>query len=359
MKHIANDIEASAPPHSVSGALRFWSPELRRAVTKVRPEYFGWAIKRRERYGVAVPRADAASLDRALLKELFGKVYSTRRQAAIAARRLSLAEQDRWNETVLPLHGIGEDCFFLNESFPRRKTILHFETLRDFDEFDYRFQEAARRKEDASYVGKAYRGSLYLNWARLYVEGRFAYATLSMAAGYIYAQLAEVAQELLAKIIPYEYVPGKHHGKAEGGGWRWDMRVDAKGREGIFEELREKIWRYEQERYDVLLSSWVGANRSGVYLVNCSEAPEIHWHFVFSDPLALSLVRFRSFHRDCRAMERSADELLGEIEKEKAALVTYINDQYAHISRTFDPKVRKFRERRKIVVAKGAFDGLK
>lgn len=79
-----------------------------------------------------------------------------------------------------------------------------------------------------------------------------------MAAGYIYAQLADAAQELLARIIPYEYVPGKHHGKAEGGGWRWDMRVDAKGQEGIFEELRQQIWAYEHERYDALLSSRTG-----------------------------------------------------------------------------------------------------
>lgn len=160
MKRIAKEMGAAASSHSVGGALRFWSPELRRAMTKVRPEYFRWAIKRRERYGVAVPRADAASLDKALMKELFGKVYSNRTEAGLAARRLSLAEQDRWNETVLPLHGIGEDCFFLNESFPRRKNILHFETLRDFDESDYRFQEEARRKEDATYAGTAYRGSL-------------------------------------------------------------------------------------------------------------------------------------------------------------------------------------------------------
>ena len=83
----------------------------------------------------------------------------------------------------VPLHGIGEDCFYLNESLPTRKNILHFETLRAFDEFDYRLQEEARRKEDANYAGKPYRGSLYMNWARLYVEGRFAYATLSMACG--------------------------------------------------------------------------------------------------------------------------------------------------------------------------------
>jgi hypothetical protein len=72
-----------------------------------------------------------------------------------------------------------------------------------------------------------------------------------MAAGYIYARLSEVAHELLAKVIPHRYVPGKHHGKVEGGGWQWDLRVDANGQEGIFEELQLQIWRYEQERYDV------------------------------------------------------------------------------------------------------------
>jgi hypothetical protein len=319
----------------------------------VRPEYFSWGIKRRERYGVAIPSADAASLDKALLKELFGKVYATGKEAAVAADQLSLVQQDRWNEAVLPLHGIGEDCFYLNESFPKRKNILHFETLRDFDEFDYRFQEEAHKKEDSNHVAKPYRGSLYLNWARLYVEGRFAYATLSMAAGYIYAQLADAAQKLLAKIIPHRYVRGNHHGKAERGGWRWDMRIDAKGQEGIFDELRQQIWRREQERYQALLTSWSAANRRGVYRFDCSESSETHWNFVFTDPSILSSIRFRSFLRECRA------EPLREIDKEKAALVTYINDQHAHTSRTFDPKVRKFHKRRKIVVAKGAFDGFK
>jgi hypothetical protein len=143
-------------------------------------------------------------------EELFGRVYATQRDARIAADHLSLAEQDRWNQTVLPLHGIGEDCFYLNESFPRRKNILHFESLRDFDEFDYRFQEEARRKEDANYAAKPYRGSLYMNWARLYVKGRFAYATLSMAAGYIYAEIADAAHEylnssIISNMIGYHY----------------------------------------------------------------------------------------------------------------------------------------------------------
>jgi len=239
MKAIKSDTTADLR-HFDSGAARFWSPELRRAMMKVRPEYFRWPVERGERYGVAIPRRDAASLDKALSKELFGKSYATRKEAATAAGRLSLHDQDRWNETVLPLHGIGEDCFYLNEPFAKNKNILDFDAVRAFDESDYRLQEKARRKEDPKYSGKPYRGSLYLNWARLYVDGRFAYATLSMAAGYTYARVSDVAHELLARLIPHRYAPGKHYGKVEGGGWQWDLRVDANGQEPPLENYSDR-----------------------------------------------------------------------------------------------------------------------
>ncbi len=76
-----------------------------------------------------------------------------------------------------------------------------------------------RNEEDPGYSGKPYRGSLYLNWARLIVDGRFAYATLSMAAGYLYAELQNAASELIEQHIPHRYVPGRNHGKAEGESW--------------------------------------------------------------------------------------------------------------------------------------------
>ena len=80
MKRVAKNI-AVRPRYRDGGTLRFWSPELRRAMMKVRPEYFRWRIERQERYGVAIPKGDAASLDRVLLKELFGRVYATQRDA--------------------------------------------------------------------------------------------------------------------------------------------------------------------------------------------------------------------------------------------------------------------------------------
>jgi hypothetical protein len=141
--------------------LRRWSPALRRALMKVRPEYFGWSPAEQERYGVAIPEGDHDRLCQALLQELWNRKIRSPRAAARAAFRLPLAEQHRWNGIVLPLTGVGNDCFFLNEGFAAGKSILDFPTLLAYDESDYRFQEKARKKDDSTYPGGTYRGSLY------------------------------------------------------------------------------------------------------------------------------------------------------------------------------------------------------
>ena len=111
---------------------------------KVRPEFFGWPPEAQERYGAAIPEEDRARLDQALLTELFGRKARSTNAAVRAVERLSPEEQNIWNEAILPLVGIGEDSFFLNEWLGDGETILDFESLRDFDESDHRFQEDAR-----------------------------------------------------------------------------------------------------------------------------------------------------------------------------------------------------------------------
>lgn len=210
--------------------LQRWSPALRRALIKVRPEYFGWSSAEQERYGVTIPPKDHEHLCRALLQELWGRKVRSSKAAARAATHLPLDEQHLWNETILPLVGIGKACFFLNEYFAEGETILDFPTLLAYDEDDHRFQEAARKKEEPTYQSTPYRGSLYLTWARLFVGAQFTYATLTMAAGYILCALEEVASALTQELIPHRFVPGKHHGKVEGKCYRWDQRIDAGGR---------------------------------------------------------------------------------------------------------------------------------
>ena len=333
-----------------------WRPELRRAIIRVRAEFFSWTPRKRERYGAHLPEEDKRRLDQALMKELFGARVRSWRRDASGGKRIPFRELNRWNETILPLVGIGEDCFYLNEWLGKNKTILDFPTLRDYDEDDYRYQENARKQDDPSYASKAYRGSLYLTWARLFVDQKFTYATLSMAAGYLYAEMEEVAADVIKERIPHRYVPGKNHGKAKGNNFQWDMRLAADGQEDLLEELRHRVFDYTRARYDALLTEWDRANRRGVYWVNASEPQERNVHFVFTDKNALSDVRFRSFVRDCRAMERRADELTEAFKKEKANLNNFIRQQDQDLRQTFDPRVKRLRRRRQVLIHKDAFD---
>ena len=79
-------------------------------------------------------------------------------------------------------------------------------------------------------------------------------------------------------------------------------------------------------------------------------------HFVFTDKNALTAVRFRSFVRDCRAIERAAEELDDAVAKEDAKLKKFIAQQHHELTKTFDPRIRPLRRRRKILIHKNAFD---
>jgi hypothetical protein len=324
---------------------------------KVRPEFFAWTPERQERYGVSMTKEDEAAFDHALLAELFGRRYITRTDAVEAARDLTTEEQHVWNETLLPLHGIGEDCFYLHEWLGEGVTILDFPTLRDYDEADHRAQEQARQRENPAHVPAPYRGALYLRWARLFIDGKFTYATLSMAAGYLYTELDSVAHDLIEQRIPHCYVPGKDHGKPERDGWRWDMRIDAHGQEDILDDLQLSVAAYTTKRHDALRTQFDAANACAVYTLSHPQPPEEHAHFLFTDKSALASIRLRSFVRDCRALERPLSDLIVVLESERAALSAFIDSEHVRLLRDYDPQVVRPRDRRKVIIMSGAFGG--
>ena len=338
--------------------IKRWRPELRRAMMRVRPEFFSWPPQEREHYGANLPEKDKHRLDQALMKELFGARLRWWKKDRSGGKRIPLRELNRWNEAILPLVGIGEDCFYLNQWLGENRTILDFLTLRDYDEDDYRYQEDARKQEDPSYASKPYRGNFYLSWARLFVDQKFTYATLSMAAGYLYAQIEEVAADVIKARIPHRYVPGKNHGKANGKNFRWDMRLAADGQENLLEELQHRVFDYTSARYDALLTDWDRKNKRGVYWLDTSEPQERNAHFIFTDKDALSAVGFRSFVRDCRAIERGAGELNEAIKAEDTKVKSFIIEQHQELLQTFDPKIKRLRHRRQILIHKDAFDDL-
>jgi len=323
-----------------------------------RPDFFALPPEERERFAAHLSDADETAFERVLLVELFGIPAATDEEVAGAIEALDEDQRNVLNAAVLPLFGIGEDSFLLNESFAKGDSLLNYETVADWDRGSFDFQERARKEEDPEYAGQPYLGYLYGGWARLFVDGRFTYATLSMAAAHVHAQVDSHADEVIATLIPHRHVRGSEHGKPVSGGYQWDLRVDAEGREAFLDELRRRSYTYLGERHQALARSWDEQRRGAAYLVEHSEGGEHSLNVTFSDRTALQAVRFRSFLDDCRRLERPASELEPQIEAEKVAVEEFLRSTLADIEANFDPTVVPLRKKSKVVLAPEAADFL-
>ena len=332
---------------------------LRRAIIRVKPEYFSWPLDAQEHYRVSIPDEDDFRIRRAVLQGLFGSRVKTKQMMRAALDAFTEAQYLLYNSTLLPLMGIGADHFFLNEGFAAGTSLLDFETLYDYDLADYQFQEKARAEDFPDYIGgKPYRGSLYYTWARLEIDGAFHYASLSMAAGYLFSLIEETGRETIDALIPHTYVKGKHHGKREGKGTIYDQRVDAGGMEPQLEELQDRFYRYTTERYEALLDDFDARASRRVYQCPKNWGNDPHMDFIFTDKTALQHVRFRHFMDDCRAIAGDGRALEPLIEQERQAVVHSLEEAYQDIRDNFDPTLVKFRKRRKIIMSDGALHDL-
>jgi hypothetical protein len=315
---------------------RPWSPELRRAVMHARPEFFTWSRTEQECYRVRTPVEDKDQIQRGLVQELFGISGSL--------RDLTNEQQSRLCEVELPLHGIGEDCFWLLEWLPEGVTVLDFQTLSDYDLATYHRDEEGRKKNIAGYEGEPYRGSLSWDCAFLYMNDQFCEAILSMATRYIAEMLSEHAHDIIEALIPHFYVPGENHGKLTENGYRWDLRAAADGKEAMLGELRHRNREYLSHKERQPIEARDDRRIRGVFIRKRDVPGDPNTDFVFSDPLTLHAVRFRSFVRDCHALERPFDELVAEIASERDELDKFLRSAHEDLLKNFDPKTAKPRE---------------
>ena len=327
------------------------SPELKRAIIKFVPDYFSWDKNRQEQYRVDTPEEDEFKIRQFLLRELFDISASNDDEVEEARREMSEAQCLKLNAILLPIKGIGEDYFFLNEFFGNQENLLSFETLYDYDFDDYKFQEDARRKEQKGYEEKPYRGSLYLTWARLMVNGSFSYGVLSMVAGYLYCELDEYGNDYMEKLIPHEFTHGKNHGKAEGSGYLFDLKIDAKGKESQLDELKHRFWKHMSEVHEQLMDEVDQKSKQHVFILNQSREDDPNHHFLFTDKEILKRIHFKTFMRDCRAAEQTDQASLSrKLEEEKQLLTTYLDKEFKDIMENFDPKIVRFRKKHKVIL---------
>src|SRR5690606_7336434 len=118
-----------------------------------------------------ISERQAARIELHVARKLFGRPFRGSRELEAFLDGGDHSERSRsrcvLSEATLPLYGIGEDSFFLNEHLAEGVTLPHFTTIREWDEADHLAQEAAWEEEGDRPDGrKPYEGRLLWSWGR-------------------------------------------------------------------------------------------------------------------------------------------------------------------------------------------------
>lgn len=332
-------------------------PALRRAIMRANSDYFNMPIDEQEHYRVHMPKEHKFIILQQLALDLFGDTRDNKDELNEFYDNLSHSQLNVFNETNLPIKGIGEDYIWLNESFSD-KNLLDFETLYDLDFQDYEFQEKCRVRDFKDYVPQPYMGSLNTVWVRLFIDKCFMYGNLYCAADYVNSELDSFGHEAVEKLIPHKLVPGKNHNTKEKKGFVFDMKVDANGKEVQLDELEHRMRKYQFDRISELRIYWDQKQLEEAYQVTpiFGEANSIA--FIFSDKKVLKSIRFKHFVSDFRLVEVKPTPLFEHIELEKEKLTDFLTQQLQDIENNFDPKIVKLRKKRKIIMSSQAIKDL-
>jgi len=312
-----------------------FSPVLERAVNQLIPGYFSWDEQAQDKCRMFMSSDLQFKFHQFILKEAFGIEVADDDAFDDAWSDMSTQDTTKFNAILLPLYGIGEDLFFLNEHFADEESILDFETLYQYDFDDFQFQEADRKTREG-YCARIYRGSLHAEWARLIVDNTFYYASLSMVARYFLMELDEFGDDYIQELIPYNFYPGEDHGKPSKNGCSvYDMRINANGLESQLEELQRRSWKYYELASDRIEEDYDNRSEQYVMILDQSKEGDPYLHILFSDWKVLQKIHFKTFVRDCRAFERKdQSELLQRLADEKAQLKGFLDEQHAEIMRS-------------------------
>lgn len=253
-------------------------------------------------------------------RRLFGMPFRGSRELEAFLDKGDYAERSakkaRLSQEVLPIDGIGDDSFFLNEYFGDGFRLSSFATLRDWDKYSHDTQEEYHVEEGNRPDGpRPYEGRLLWDWSRWLDGGRLVYGNLSVASSSIAAALDDYAGDLCAEHYKTEFVEGPEHGKkTECGNYRWDMIETPKEKAAIRFAI-EHVAR-------VLVKGWMEATlkdevaASGVWVsrVRREEDSEINESLVFSGPEAMDRARFRHWKADLAAID-DGTAIYAEIER--------------------------------------------
>lgn len=327
------------------------SPELRRAIISVLPHFYAHdAAERHVLYRDLTPEQDER-FDAALCQQLF--------KTTLQHKDLNNTQTNVFNRHVLPLTGLGKDCFYLNEHFTDDKPMNSFNTLYDYDYDDWCFQEEARVRNFPEYQREThYFGRMYAVWARcLNEQNGLVYLTISTMASHLADHARNTMDDLIEQCIPHELVEGDNHGETTESGMNWDFRIDAKGLEGQLEWLKKRCWKYLPDRQQLQAKSFA-EKAPQVYWMDTSDKDENNADVILTNHHALSAIRLDNFMNDCQKLLANKDSLQLLEEQEALWCKNVVEKEYSHVMKHYDPTIVSFKQKNKIIMSDGALDDL-
>ncbi len=328
----------------------------RKALIVADNSYYSWPLEQQEKFRATMNEAAQNKVESILLNSLLD-FKSTPENAGEIWSELPLSKLDNLNWAKLLVTGIGDDYILLNESMAENVSLLDFNSLYDYDYDDHLFQEQANKKEFKSYVARDYYAFRFSRWVRLIINDQFYYANLYSLAGYLTDEMEDKSRDLIEKLIPHEYIEGKENGKQVKGGFRWDMQVDAAGKEKQLDELKSRWYRYTQQRWLELSKEFTRASPA-VFIEDINRKGELNRNYIFNNEAALKQIRWKHFLADCKTLTTELSHVTERAELEVARAEDFLKKEHEDIMKNFDPKVVKLKKKMKIVLAPGALDDL-
>lgn len=238
------------------------------------------------------------------------------------------------NAVSLAMDGIGADHFFLNEHFHDGEDLSHFRTVGDWDRDDHAYQQDARAK-DFGTEPQPYQGSLYAEWGRCVVDGRFAYMGLHMAHYYVASDMEEHGRDLIQTLVPSRFKANPDHGQKTAQGTIWSMEKDAGGLEDVLKALEKAMDTHIQDTTQRLADKACANPTPEVWLIRSTDAYtpawETHYEAIFLNPEAVDRVRWTSFLSDIATMAGDEAELAAVVARETQTLHDLLNSLYEQL----------------------------
>ncbi len=280
---------------------------------------------------------------------------------AFINKELGLNDDDKdhyklleYNKINLHYIGIGPNYFMLNE-FGWKQEVLKYKNFYEYNEANHNFQE----EPDENFPNKTPH-SLFnrLNdWARTEIDGGFFYLNLYSYQIWVHYALEEAQTDWIDEHIPYDLVDGPNNGKKEEGGYVWDMRRDAHGKEGWLEQMQDFGYKWVGEFYD----NSIYDEKWNMVFINDTSGEDYdgdpNKEYIFGSVDCLKNISFKTFVDDCKKLQ--GDSKLAYQFRDQAIeeFIAVLDKEFIEVQKTA-PNVVKLKKKMKVKVAEGAFDGL-